>query len=131
MREPRVEARREVTQALVELPVAPFEVGHLNFQRLAAHWFVYHDARARRKRRRRDEAFCVPELPDIAAYMTALGERIVGQPLERISIVNPFVLRTQEPPGYGPAGPQRSRAAADRKTHRDRIRRRLLGSCCT
>ena len=40
----------------------------------------------------------MPELPDIAAYMTALGERIVGQPLERISIVNPFVLRTQEPP---------------------------------
>jgi formamidopyrimidine-DNA glycosylase len=40
----------------------------------------------------------VPELPDIAAYMTALEERIVGQPLERIAIVNPFVLRTQEPP---------------------------------
>jgi len=40
----------------------------------------------------------VPELPDIAAYMTALEERIVGEPLERISIVNPFVLRTQEPP---------------------------------
>ena len=40
----------------------------------------------------------MPELPDIAAYMTALEERIVGRPLERISIVNPFVLRTQEPP---------------------------------
>jgi formamidopyrimidine-DNA glycosylase len=40
----------------------------------------------------------VPELPDIAAYMTALEERIVGQPLERIAIINPFVLRTQEPP---------------------------------
>jgi formamidopyrimidine-DNA glycosylase len=40
----------------------------------------------------------VPELPDIAAYMTALQERVAGQPLERISIVNPFVLRTQEPP---------------------------------
>jgi formamidopyrimidine-DNA glycosylase len=40
----------------------------------------------------------VPELPDIAAYMTALEERVMGEPLERISIVNPFVLRTQEPP---------------------------------
>jgi formamidopyrimidine-DNA glycosylase len=40
----------------------------------------------------------VPELPDIAAYITALEERIVGLPLERICMVNPFVLRTQEPP---------------------------------
>ncbi len=40
----------------------------------------------------------MPELPDITAYMTALEERIAGQPLERLSIVNPFVLRTQEPP---------------------------------
>jgi formamidopyrimidine-DNA glycosylase len=40
----------------------------------------------------------VPELPDIAAYMTALEERVVGQPLERVAIINPFVLRTQEPP---------------------------------
>jgi formamidopyrimidine-DNA glycosylase len=40
----------------------------------------------------------VPELPDIAAYMTALEERVMGQSLERILIVNPFVLRTQEPP---------------------------------
>ena len=40
----------------------------------------------------------MPELPDIAAYMTALEPRIVGQPLERITVVNPFVLRTQEPP---------------------------------
>ncbi|MGC2633935.1 MAG: DNA-formamidopyrimidine glycosylase family protein [Candidatus Cybelea sp.] len=40
----------------------------------------------------------MPELPDIAAYMTALEERVMGEPLERISIVNPFVLRTQEPP---------------------------------
>jgi formamidopyrimidine-DNA glycosylase len=40
----------------------------------------------------------MPELPDIAAYITALHECIVGQPLERISIANPFVLRTAEPP---------------------------------
>jgi formamidopyrimidine-DNA glycosylase len=40
----------------------------------------------------------VPELPDIAAYLTALEERIVGQPLERIAVINPFFLRTQEQP---------------------------------
>jgi formamidopyrimidine-DNA glycosylase len=40
----------------------------------------------------------VPELPDIAAYITALDERIVGQPLERARITKPFVLRTTAPP---------------------------------
>jgi formamidopyrimidine-DNA glycosylase len=40
----------------------------------------------------------VPELPDIAAYIAALEERIVGQPLQRVSIAKPFVLRTVEPP---------------------------------
>jgi formamidopyrimidine-DNA glycosylase len=40
----------------------------------------------------------VPELPDIAAYIDALQERISGRPLLRVSIANPFVLRTQEPP---------------------------------
>ena len=39
----------------------------------------------------------MPELPDVAAYITALDSRIVGQPLVRATIVNPFVLRTQEP----------------------------------
>jgi formamidopyrimidine-DNA glycosylase len=40
----------------------------------------------------------VPELPDIAAYLWALDERIVGQPLERVRVANPFVLRTADPP---------------------------------
>ncbi len=40
----------------------------------------------------------VPELPDIAAYLTALEPRVAGQPLLRASIVNPFVLRTADPP---------------------------------
>lgn len=40
----------------------------------------------------------MPELPDVAAYIAALDECIVGQPLGRIAIVNPFVLRTQKPP---------------------------------
>jgi formamidopyrimidine-DNA glycosylase len=40
----------------------------------------------------------VPELPDIALYLHALERRIVGQPLERIRLGSPFVLRSVEPP---------------------------------
>jgi formamidopyrimidine-DNA glycosylase len=39
----------------------------------------------------------MPELPDIAAYLTALSPRIVGQPLERVRLGSPFFLRTVEP----------------------------------
>ena len=41
---------------------------------------------------------CMPELPDIAAYMTALEPRIVGQPLEQVRLASPFLLRTVQPP---------------------------------
>jgi len=40
----------------------------------------------------------MPELPDISAYMFALESRIVGQPLQRVRIASPFVLRTAQPP---------------------------------
>ena len=40
----------------------------------------------------------MPELPDIAAYITALEPRIVGQPLERVRLESVFLLRTVEPP---------------------------------
>jgi len=40
----------------------------------------------------------MPELPDIAAYLSALEPRIVGQPLERVRLRSPFLLRTAEPP---------------------------------
>jgi len=40
----------------------------------------------------------MPELPDIAAYISALESRIVGQPLERIRLASPFLLRTVQPP---------------------------------
>lgn len=42
--------------------------------------------------------FHMPELPDIAAYITALETRIVGQPLEHVRLASPFLLRTVEPP---------------------------------
>jgi len=40
----------------------------------------------------------LPELPDIAAYIDALETRIVDQPLERIRLNSPFLLRTAQPP---------------------------------
>jgi formamidopyrimidine-DNA glycosylase len=40
----------------------------------------------------------VPELPDVVAYLTALGLRVVGQRLERIRLASPFVLRSVDPP---------------------------------
>ena len=40
----------------------------------------------------------MPELPDIAAYITALESRILNQPLERVRIASVFLLRTVDPP---------------------------------
>ncbi len=39
----------------------------------------------------------MPELPDIAAYINALEPRIVGQPLQRVRLASPFLLRTAQP----------------------------------
>lgn len=40
----------------------------------------------------------MPELPDIAAYLCALEPRIVGQPIQRVRVASPFLLRTAHPP---------------------------------
>lgn len=40
----------------------------------------------------------MPELPDLAVYLDALRARVVNTPLHRIRIVNPFVLRSVDPP---------------------------------
>jgi formamidopyrimidine-DNA glycosylase len=40
----------------------------------------------------------MPELPDVAAYISALEPRIVGQPLERVRVAGVFLLRTADPP---------------------------------
>src|SRR5271170_4585145 len=40
----------------------------------------------------------MPELPDITVYMEALESRILGQTLEFVRIVSPFLLRTANPP---------------------------------
>jgi len=40
----------------------------------------------------------MPELPDIVVYIEALEKRILGETLEDIRIVSPFLLRTAIPP---------------------------------
>jgi len=40
----------------------------------------------------------MPELPDITIYIEALQARLLNQPLEKIRLGNPFLLRTFEPP---------------------------------
>jgi formamidopyrimidine-DNA glycosylase len=39
----------------------------------------------------------MPELPDIAAYISALEPRIVAQPIQQIRLASPFLLRTTHP----------------------------------
>jgi formamidopyrimidine-DNA glycosylase len=40
----------------------------------------------------------MPELPDVEIYREALAARVVGSPLVRVDLRNPFVLRTALPP---------------------------------
>jgi formamidopyrimidine-DNA glycosylase len=40
----------------------------------------------------------VPELPDITVYIEALERRVAGRTLQRAQIINPFVLRSFDPP---------------------------------
>jgi formamidopyrimidine-DNA glycosylase len=40
----------------------------------------------------------MPELPDIAAYISALEPRILGQRIEHVRLASPFLLRTVQPP---------------------------------
>src|SRR6202049_1853634 len=40
----------------------------------------------------------MPELPDIAAYISALEPRIVSQRIKRVRLASLFLLRTAQPP---------------------------------
>jgi len=40
----------------------------------------------------------MPELPDVVVYVEALERRVIGQPLLRVRLANPFLLRTAVPP---------------------------------
>ena len=40
----------------------------------------------------------MPELPDVTVYLEALDARIKGKRVERVRLLNPFLLRTADPP---------------------------------
>jgi formamidopyrimidine-DNA glycosylase len=40
----------------------------------------------------------MPEYPDVTVYIEALSERVLHQPIQRIRIGSPFVLRSFDPP---------------------------------
>lgn len=40
----------------------------------------------------------MPELPDIVLYVESLDTRVVGRTLQRVQLLNPFLLRTVRPP---------------------------------
>src|SRR6266540_2564399 len=40
----------------------------------------------------------MPELPDVTIYVERLAARLVGQPLERIRLTSPFLVRSVAPP---------------------------------
>ncbi len=46
----------------------------------------------------------MPELPDVAVYVEALAARVVGHRFERVTIANPFLLRSFDPPPQALAG---------------------------
>jgi formamidopyrimidine-DNA glycosylase len=46
----------------------------------------------------------MPELPDVTVYLEALDRKVVGKRLDRIRTLNPFVLRSFDPPLEAVAG---------------------------
>jgi formamidopyrimidine-DNA glycosylase len=46
----------------------------------------------------------MPELPDVSVYVEALEKRLLGQPLQKLRLTSPFVLRTFDPPPSALAG---------------------------
>jgi formamidopyrimidine-DNA glycosylase len=40
----------------------------------------------------------LPELPDIEAYLSALRPKVLSQPIRKLRVLSPFVLRTFDPP---------------------------------
>src|SRR3954470_3505395 len=46
----------------------------------------------------------MPELPDVTVYVEAIAKRVIDQPLLKVRLGNPFVLRTVDPPPSELAG---------------------------
>jgi formamidopyrimidine-DNA glycosylase len=71
----------------------------------AAVWPLFvrseYDARAERPHRlaaARGKFGCMPELPDVTAYIRALEARVLGRRLERVRIASVSLLRSADPP---------------------------------
>jgi formamidopyrimidine-DNA glycosylase len=60
----------------------------------------------------------VPELPDILAYIEALGPRVLDQPIQDIRLSSPFLLRSVDPP--------LSEASGKRVTNLRRLGKRIV-----
>lgn len=60
----------------------------------------------------------VPELPDIVVYIEALEGRILGEPLQKVRLASPFLLRSVDPPV--------SAAVGKRVTKLHRIGKRIV-----
>ena len=56
------------------------------------------ETRDYRRRRISLTLVAMPELPDITVYVDRLAEKVQGRVLERVRVLNPFLLRTAEPP---------------------------------
>jgi formamidopyrimidine-DNA glycosylase len=54
--------------------------------------------RLERLERRRLRRKIMPEFPDVTVYIEALNERVLNQPIQRIRIGSPFILRSFDPP---------------------------------
>jgi formamidopyrimidine-DNA glycosylase len=65
----------------------------------------------------------MPELPDIAAYISALEPRILGEPLQQVRIASAFLLRTVQPPISSVDGRVVREAKARGQADRDRAGR--------
>jgi formamidopyrimidine-DNA glycosylase len=48
--------------------------------------------------RRRLRRKIMPELPDVTVYIEALSERVLNQPIQRVRIGSPFIVRSFDPP---------------------------------
>ncbi len=46
----------------------------------------------------------MPELPDVTVYIEALSERVLNQPIQKIRIGSPFVVRSFDPPIHAAEG---------------------------
>ena len=46
----------------------------------------------------------MPELPDVTVYVESIAARVAGEPLQRIRVASPFVVRTFDPPLAAAAG---------------------------